>query len=278
MTNQNLKCHIMASFPIGVVDTPLKMYVLISNDYSIKMHVIILHPICIDTIKSISKYHGHSALASFSMCLICGLVFVDDFEEIPKEGRPPTEAELQQLFLPYRGFCARKGVSKQPFDCNTPRSFDLKGKSLYLIHDSVWINGEQSSHRQGLSIYFLHIGLFGKAATWTLKNFLTKYMMVSSQNQTEEIVLPLSVKKLSFWSLYNLHVIWHYLHCCTYHGISGPNMYLTSWTAWFQFIWIENIDFSLKVKCHTILKPSLLASIRLIDRTYFQIFLIAKWV
>ncbi|XP_030972337.1 U-box domain-containing protein 52-like isoform X2 [Quercus lobata] len=33
-----------------------------------------------------------------------------DFEEIPKEGRPPTEAELQQLFLPYRGFCARKGI------------------------------------------------------------------------------------------------------------------------------------------------------------------------
>ncbi|KAH0982386.1 hypothetical protein GBA52_009563 [Prunus armeniaca] len=25
-------------------------------------------------------------------------------------GRPPTEAELQQFFLPYRGFCARKGI------------------------------------------------------------------------------------------------------------------------------------------------------------------------
>ncbi|KAK3007451.1 hypothetical protein RJ639_014998, partial [Escallonia herrerae] len=35
-------------------------------------------------------------------------------EDLPvhdsREGRAPTESELQQLFLPYRGFCARKGV------------------------------------------------------------------------------------------------------------------------------------------------------------------------
>ncbi|CAK9179926.1 unnamed protein product [Ilex paraguariensis] len=29
---------------------------------------------------------------------------------VPKEGRAPTEVELQQFFLPYRGICARKGV------------------------------------------------------------------------------------------------------------------------------------------------------------------------
>ncbi|CAA0814605.1 Protein kinase protein with adenine nucleotide alpha hydrolases-like domain [Striga hermonthica] len=28
----------------------------------------------------------------------------------PKEGREPTQAETQQLFLPYRSFCARKGI------------------------------------------------------------------------------------------------------------------------------------------------------------------------
>ncbi|KAJ9692024.1 hypothetical protein PVL29_011223 [Vitis rotundifolia] len=28
----------------------------------------------------------------------------------PKGGRPPTETEMQQLFLPFRGFCARKGI------------------------------------------------------------------------------------------------------------------------------------------------------------------------
>uniref|UniRef100_A0A7N0TWN6 RING-type E3 ubiquitin transferase n=1 Tax=Kalanchoe fedtschenkoi TaxID=63787 RepID=A0A7N0TWN6_KALFE len=29
---------------------------------------------------------------------------------VPKEGRPPTEVEMHQFFLPYRGFCARKGI------------------------------------------------------------------------------------------------------------------------------------------------------------------------
>lgn len=29
---------------------------------------------------------------------------------MPKEGRALTQAETQQLFLPYRSFCARKGV------------------------------------------------------------------------------------------------------------------------------------------------------------------------
>ncbi|XP_042052400.1 U-box domain-containing protein 35-like isoform X1 [Salvia splendens] len=30
--------------------------------------------------------------------------------DIPREGREPTPAETQQLFLPFRGFCARKGI------------------------------------------------------------------------------------------------------------------------------------------------------------------------
>ncbi|KAK7271989.1 hypothetical protein RJT34_28304 [Clitoria ternatea] len=29
---------------------------------------------------------------------------------VPKQGRPPTEQELHQFFLPFRGFCARKGI------------------------------------------------------------------------------------------------------------------------------------------------------------------------
>ncbi|XP_048443153.1 U-box domain-containing protein 35-like [Pyrus x bretschneideri] len=29
---------------------------------------------------------------------------------VSKDGRPPTEDELQHFFLPYRGFCARKGI------------------------------------------------------------------------------------------------------------------------------------------------------------------------
>ncbi|KAK3426809.1 hypothetical protein EUGRSUZ_F03165 [Eucalyptus grandis] len=32
-------------------------------------------------------------------------------EWVPSGGRTPTEAELQQFFLPYRGFCARRGIA-----------------------------------------------------------------------------------------------------------------------------------------------------------------------
>ncbi|XP_057505301.1 U-box domain-containing protein 35-like [Actinidia eriantha] len=31
-------------------------------------------------------------------------------DDVPKEGHTPTENEMQEFFLPYRGFCARKGV------------------------------------------------------------------------------------------------------------------------------------------------------------------------
>ncbi|XP_058774025.1 U-box domain-containing protein 34-like [Vicia villosa] len=34
----------------------------------------------------------------------------NEFESVPKQGRAPTEEELHQLFLPFRGFCARKGI------------------------------------------------------------------------------------------------------------------------------------------------------------------------
>jgi hypothetical protein len=38
-------------------------------------------------------------------------VYAGEFDAVPKQGRAPTEEELHQLFLPFRGFCARKGVS-----------------------------------------------------------------------------------------------------------------------------------------------------------------------
>ncbi|KAG5114867.1 hypothetical protein JHK82_038136 [Glycine max] len=37
-------------------------------------------------------------------------LYSHDFEVIPKQGRLPTEEELHQFFLPFRGFCARKGI------------------------------------------------------------------------------------------------------------------------------------------------------------------------
>ncbi|KAK7325098.1 hypothetical protein VNO77_29176 [Canavalia gladiata] len=33
-----------------------------------------------------------------------------DFDGISEQGSPPTEEELRQFFLPFRGFCARKGI------------------------------------------------------------------------------------------------------------------------------------------------------------------------
>ncbi|TKY64313.1 U-box domain-containing protein 35 [Spatholobus suberectus] len=36
-----------------------------------------------------------------------------DAVDVPKHGRPPTEEELHQFFLPFRGFCARKGIAAE---------------------------------------------------------------------------------------------------------------------------------------------------------------------
>lgn len=45
-------------------------------------------------------------------------LYAEEADSIPKEYRPPTEAELHQFFLPYRGFCARKGVNDFPIPCH----------------------------------------------------------------------------------------------------------------------------------------------------------------
>jgi len=45
---------------------------------------------------------------TFTFDLVC----VDDLEVFPKQGCPPTEEELNQFFLSFRGICARKGVLK----------------------------------------------------------------------------------------------------------------------------------------------------------------------
>jgi len=39
--------------------------------------------------------------------LVCA---AENNNDAPKNGRPPNEEELHQFFLPFRGFCARKGV------------------------------------------------------------------------------------------------------------------------------------------------------------------------
>ncbi|XP_073136257.1 U-box domain-containing protein 35-like isoform X2 [Henckelia pumila] len=42
--------------------------------------------------------------------ILLHVICTQPLELAPKEGRAPTQPEMQQLFLPYRGFCARKAI------------------------------------------------------------------------------------------------------------------------------------------------------------------------
>ncbi|GLU14300.1 hypothetical protein SLE2022_308770 [Rubroshorea leprosula] len=58
-----------------------------------------------------------------------------DFEASPKEGRPPTEAEFNQFFLPFRGFCARKGIEAKEVVLH---DIDIASAIVdYSIHNSI---------------------------------------------------------------------------------------------------------------------------------------------
>ncbi|CAI8607954.1 unnamed protein product [Vicia faba] len=56
-------------------------------------------------------------------------------EDVPKHGRPPTQEELHQFFLPFRGFCARKGIEAKELvlhDIDVPSAL-----TDYAIENSV---------------------------------------------------------------------------------------------------------------------------------------------
>ncbi|XP_024178717.1 U-box domain-containing protein 35 [Rosa chinensis] len=75
-----------------------------------------------------------------------------DAAAIPKEGRPPTEAELQQFFLPYRGFCARKGIIAMEVvlhDIDVPSAL-----VHYIIHNAISNIVVGASHRNALTRKF----------------------------------------------------------------------------------------------------------------------------
>ncbi|XP_058750257.1 U-box domain-containing protein 35-like [Vicia villosa] len=58
---------------------------------------------------------------------------IDD--DVPKHGRPPTQEELHQFFLPFRGFCARKGIEAKELvlhDIDVPSAL-----TDYAIENSV---------------------------------------------------------------------------------------------------------------------------------------------
>ncbi|XP_027191133.1 U-box domain-containing protein 51-like isoform X2 [Cicer arietinum] len=58
-----------------------------------------------------------------------------EFDVVPKQGRAPTEEELHNLFLPFRGFCARKGIIAKELvlhDIDVPSAL-----TDYMIDNSI---------------------------------------------------------------------------------------------------------------------------------------------
>ncbi|KAK9923683.1 hypothetical protein M0R45_032089 [Rubus argutus] len=71
---------------------------------------------------------------------------------IPKDGRPPTEAELQQFFLPYRGFCARKGIVAKEVVLH---DIDIPSALVhYITHNAVCNVVVGASHRNAITRKF----------------------------------------------------------------------------------------------------------------------------
>ncbi|XP_057977136.1 U-box domain-containing protein 35-like [Malania oleifera] len=80
----------------------------------------ILTVIAIDTDKNCQSAVKWAVDNILSKALPCLLVHVRtlnaqpyDFSAMPKGTLPPTESEMRRLFLPYRGFCARKGIDSK---------------------------------------------------------------------------------------------------------------------------------------------------------------------
>ncbi|XP_061365174.1 U-box domain-containing protein 52-like [Gastrolobium bilobum] len=62
-------------------------------------------------------------------------LYPHNFDDVPKQGRPPTEEELHQLFLPFRGFCARKGIIAKEL---VMHSIDVPSVLInYIIDNSI---------------------------------------------------------------------------------------------------------------------------------------------
>ncbi|CAB4302868.1 unnamed protein product [Prunus armeniaca] len=76
----------------------------------------------------------------------------DDHGAVSKDGRPPTEAELQQFFLPYRGFCARKGIVAKEVvlhDIDVPNAL-----VDYVVRNSICNIVVGASHHNALTRKF----------------------------------------------------------------------------------------------------------------------------
>ncbi|XP_035547450.1 U-box domain-containing protein 52-like [Juglans regia] len=76
-----------------------------------------------------------------------------DFDQaVSREGRPPNEPELQQLFLPYRGFCARKGIQAKEVILH---DIDIPSALIdYIAHHSISNIVVGASHRNAITRKF----------------------------------------------------------------------------------------------------------------------------
>ncbi|GAV84931.1 Pkinase domain-containing protein/Usp domain-containing protein [Cephalotus follicularis] len=82
----------------------------------------------------------------------CQSLHPQDFDGAGKDGRPPTQEELQQFFLPYRGFCARKGIEAKEVvlhDIDIPSAL-----ADYVIRNSISNIVVGASNRNALTRKF----------------------------------------------------------------------------------------------------------------------------
>ncbi|WCJ39474.1 protein kinase family protein [Euphorbia peplus] len=73
---------------------------------------------------------------------------------LSKEGRPPTQQELQQFFLPYRGFCARRGIESKEIIMH---DIDVSNALIdYIVHNNIANIVVGASQRNAITRKFKH--------------------------------------------------------------------------------------------------------------------------
>ncbi|XP_065867227.1 U-box domain-containing protein 51-like [Euphorbia lathyris] len=71
-----------------------------------------------------------------------------------KEGRAPTPQELQQFFLPYRGFCARRGIDSKEIIMH---DIDVSNALIdYIVHNNIANIVVGASQRNAITRKFKH--------------------------------------------------------------------------------------------------------------------------
>ncbi|KAA8540268.1 hypothetical protein F0562_024169 [Nyssa sinensis] len=122
-------------------------------------------------------------------------------DAVPKGGRSPTETELQQFFLPYRGFCARKGVRAKEVVLH---DIDIPSALVdYIINNSIGSIVVGASNRSALTRAFRHADV-PTSLSKTAPDFCSVYVVskgkvrnVRSASRPPTPSSPRSSKKMS---------------------------------------------------------------------------------